>query len=697
MARVTVFEGGNIDAPQTTGARFQAQDYGPGVGEGVQRLGEAGSEVANVIDKIGQLHDEASVKEAANSVSEWYTGAGYTGPDAFYNKKGKDALLGQGAITKGLDTMLADTRKGLQNERQRSLFDDAMNPQQLEWHKQISVHALNETSTYATNEATARAGMSAELAGHTYMDNPTEGEKHLETMRAEIAAAGKLQGWGADQISEKQFKATSSIYHDIGVQLASSGPQGPDLADKFIELHKDSMTLDDSTSLAVNSRARRDAMEAEQRRLEAEQRRAENEAKRDARDRVESGLVRISSGLPLSPDEYTSIHQDAATTGDPNLLKRVEEGQFVNNLSIQHRNDTPVELQDRVNQLSAAITKAGAKADPQQILERDHLQQMFNQGSSELNSNPLAWATKHLGIQVQPLNIADPNSIQNRVDVANAVAKKTGHAPQPLQPSEIATLAPQWTRGSIEQKQALVSQIAKFGPLADAAAQQIAPNDNGLHNLIGLATHQNQGVGASRVNQILTGYEAIKSMPKLVNKDQSIQQFNGYLGNALQFLPGVKEGVYTNAKALLAAEANEAGVQEWDSLDGRAWFKAVNSSLGAYTKGGEQYGGIAVVNGVPTVLPENMTQSDFESRISRSTGPQFRAAANGAPVYGNGESPTASEIKKMQWVPSGDGTYRLSDGHAFLHNQHGDFYEIDARKLPGNLDAQLASHGYVRR
>jgi hypothetical protein len=696
MARVAVFQGGSVNPAQGTNARLQPQDYGPGIGAGMERFGEAGQEAAQILNYTGALHDEAAAKEAANSVNEWYAGAAYTGPNALFGKLGKDALETAPLVTEGLKNAIANARKGLQNPRQQSMFDDAMRPQSIDWNTQIGRHVLEQTRTYAANEATARAGMTAEMAGLTYLDDPNQGEQHLTTMRDEIAKAGRLQGWGPDQIAEKQFSATSSIYKDVGTSIAASGPQGWDLARSFVKAHEGSMSDDARAAVLTRADAEQRSYEAEQRRIEAEQRRLESEQRRDARDRVESGLVRIDQGLPLSTDEYASIHADAVASGDSSLLKRVEEGQFKNNLTIEHAHDTPTQLQDRINVLSATIAKAGAKADPKQILERDHLQQMFNQSNAQLNADSLSWGAAHLGIQLQPLNLNDNASIANRVAAAAQIAKRTGHSPHVLTPAEVQSLAPQWARGTLEQKVALVSNLAKFGPAAGDAAQQLAPNDNGLVNLIGLATHRNAGVGASRVNQILTGYEAIKTKPKLVDKDQSIQQFNQFTGNALQFLPGVKDGVYTNAKALLAAQANDNGWDNWSQV-GRGWYSAVNSALGAYEKNGVQYGGLANFNGVPTILPENMSQTDFESRISRATGPQFRAAQNGVPQYGNGQHPTATDLKKMQWVPSGEGVYRLSDGHSFLHTESGGFYEIDISKLPSSLDTQLAAHGYVRR
>jgi hypothetical protein len=49
----------------------------------------------------------------------------------------------------------------------------------------------------------------------------------------------------------------------------------------------------------------------------------------------------------------------------------------------------------------------------------------------------------------------------------------------------------------------------------------------------------------------------------------------------------------------------------------------------------------------------------------------------------------------MQWVPSGDGVYRISDGNGFIKTKAGGFYEIDVGKL-NSFNAQLAAHGYTR-
>ena len=177
----------------------------------------------------------------------------------------------------------------------------------------------------------------------------------------------------------------------------------------------------------------------------------------------------------------------------------------------------------------------------------------------------------------------------------------------------------------------------------------------------------------------------LKTEKDLIKDTEAATQFQGYIGGALFFHPDATGGVLANAKAILAFDAHQRGVHTWADAQGKMgqrMYAAVNSALGAYSKDGKQYGGLATLNGATTVLPDDMSQDDFERRISRANATQFKAAHNGTPVYTDGSSPTSDALKKMQWVPAGDGTYRLTDGHSFVTRKGGGFYQIDVRKLP---------------
>jgi hypothetical protein len=695
VPRVSIYQN-QVQHGGGVSARLVSPDYGPSpLAEGLKKIGASLGDFAEHQDQINEIHDQAAVKDAANAVGEHYAEVGFTGPNAFYDKQGKDALLLRPTVEKSLDSIIEQRRAALQNERQRRMFDDAVTPQRQAWGVQIAQHADKETKQYDVDESTSRLGLSGELAKSTYMADPEHGEQQISTGLSEVENIGRLQGWGPDKIAAEKLKFASGTYRDVGTNIVyQGGPNGPALAQAFIDKRGGSMSADDRLAVLTHAKTQQNALDAEQRRQEAEQRRIEREAKQDARDRAQSVYRNIQDGVVVEPAQLANAQEDARTAGDAGLAEGLRQGGLKNNLTQQWAGATPAELSNRVDELSAEITKKGGKVDPDKIVERDHLQTLLNNSSAELGSDPLSWGAKHLGVDIAPLNLNDQGSINARLTAAATIAKRTGRPPQPLTHEEVLATQATLNNGTTEQKVGLAMRLARLGPLATPAAEQLT-NNAGFINLIGLATHSNSGVAASRVNQIVTGYDVLKTKPKLIDQNEAAKQFNTYIGGALQFLPQVRQGVLSNAQALLATQANQQGWNEWKDADDRAWYRAVNSALGAYTRDGKQVGGLAGFNGGVTVLPENMSLDEFEERVSKSNGPEFRRAQNGVPVYADGRNPTATDLKRMQWVPSGDGIYRLSDGNGFLHRKEGGFYEVDVTKL-GGLNRQLAEHGYTR-
>lgn len=684
MARIQVYQGGNIQRDDPRVVPIRAPDFGPGIGQGLERLGEAGSQIAETLDRTQQLHDEASAKEAANKVAQWYTAAAYTGPNALFAKEGKDALDTAPFITKGIDSEIADARKTLKSPRQIHIFDQAMAAQRLDWQTQIGHHVITETKNYASGEASSRASLSGEMAGLSYLDDPQQGEAHIATMQDEIAELGKLRGWDSAKIIFKKLKATSGVYHDIGLQIARTGEQGPDLAREFVDKHSGSMTDEDRRSVISSAEVRQNVNEEKVRRQQEEARRQKAEEEKQARLRATSAAELLSSGLPMDPQTYANAMTDAKTAEDVALIKKLQDGQLKNSTLFAHQHDTPAQLQDQVNRLSADITKSGTKADPDNIVRRDALQQLLSNSTEQLKSDGIEWASRHLGMTPPPFNPADPNSVKDRVEFVQSASRRAGVNIDPLQPSEIRPFAQVWHSGDATQKTNLVMNLANFGPLSAAAAQSIAPNDNGLVHLIGLASQSNKGVAVSRVSQAMAGYEALKTEGQLVTKLASQPDFNTWTGSALQFMPGARDGVFTVAKALLAEDASQHGWADSSSADDKAWYRAINSALGAYNRGAVQFGGLAGFNGAQTVLPENMSLDDFEARVARANGNQIHTASNGTPVTANGTSLSPGALKKMHFIPVDDGVYRLELGGSFAHLANGQPFEIDIRKLPAS-------------
>lgn len=680
-------------------ARVEAPNMGAGgemIGRALQGAGNQLSDAADAQEQINQIHDHAAVKEATNNVLQWFTQAGYTGPNAFFQKDGRDAVEGQPMITTGLDNLIADQRKALNNPRQQKMFDLAMTPQRAEWGVSIADHAAKQETIYDKNQSDALSTSAAELAKASYLNDPDGAEKQIDTGLTEIGLFGAKHGQSPEQIKLDQLQYTSGIYKDVGANLAYSGPDGPKLAQALLDKHGDSMTADDRFAVATHARVAQNTMDAQARQAEAEMNRLANEAKHDAHDRATSAAANLDSGLPMDPKDYASAISDAQTAEDEPLLRRLQNGQLKNTTIFTHQHDTPGQLQTSVNDLSAKISQAGAKADPNDIIQRDALQQLHDHSEEQIRSNGLAWAAGALGTAPQPLNINDPNSVAARVSLVAQASRRAGQQISPLQPDEVTPFTQTWRGDDPNAKASMVMRLARFGALAPAAAQQIAPNDAGLLHLIGLASLSNRGVATSRVTQALAGYQAMKTEGQLVGKTASQSDFSEWVGPSLQFMPGARDGVFTVAKALLAQDASQHGWNDNNPPDQKAWYRAINSALGAYNgPDGTQLGGLAGFNGAQTVLPENMSLGDFESRVSRAGDAQFRAAGNGVPTLGNGEPLSAGDLKKMHFIPVDDGVYRLETGGSFVHTKDGKPFELDVRKL-NSFNAQLAAHGYTR-
>jgi hypothetical protein len=674
-----------VDFPNPgTNARVDAPNMGAGgemIGRALEGLGGQLDETAQVQQQINTIHDHAAIKEATNHILNWYTSAGYTGPNAYFSKDGRDAVEGQPMIAKGLDELIQQQRNVLKNPRQQQMFDLAVTPMRDEWATKISEHAATQEHVYDKDQSLAVQGSTGELARYQYINDPAGAEKQIDTGLNEVDRYWRSHGASPELINSKKLEYTSGIYKDIGTNLASQGPDGPKLAQAFLDQHGASMTGDAREAVSNHIHTWQDTINAQKRQADADARRVANEAKTAARIRATSAAGLLDSGLPMDPKTYATALTDAQAAEDVSLIDKLQKGQRKNTTMFAHRSETPLALQNDVNSLNAKITRMGTKADPNDIIDRDALQSLYNTSNEELKSNGLAWAAQHLGAAPEPLNIMDPNSVRHRVSLVQSVSNATGQQVAPLQPAEVNPFAQQWRAGDAAAKMNLVMRFSQFGPLAAAAAQQIAPNDNGLVHLIGLASHSNRGVAISRVNQAIAGYEAMKTEGKLVGKTATESDFNEWTGSALQFMPGAKDGVFTVAKALLAQDASQHGWNDQNMPDDKAWYRAVNSALGAYSRGSVQYGGIAGFNGAQTVLPENMSLDDFEGRVSRANDTTFAKAGNGVPVVGNGQPLNSGDLKRMHFVPIDDGVYRLENGGAFVHTKDGHPYEIDIRKL----------------
>jgi hypothetical protein len=665
-------------------AKLRPADFGAAgemVGRSLEGVGQQLDEVAQQEHENQAFYDNAATKTALNHVNQWQTETGYTGTDPYFMKDGKDAVAARPLFEQGLTQTIKDQRAQLKTKRQQMMFDEAIVPQQDAWTKQIAEHADKAGKTWDRDESVGRQENAGNEAALSVFQDPKHSEALISTGIGEVQQQAKIEGWGPEFTQAKVLAYTSGVRKDIAHTMVYSGPGGPEVAQAYLDQHRGDFTHDDADRVQADIRVYTNTVQAEQRRAEADARREEREQRHETQQRVEQVLLDITDGNKVDPKVRAAAEADARTLDNPGLVDRLHKAGMKADITTQYQNALPTDIQNDLNTVNAQISKGDKTGDL--TLKRDQLTTILQKNSGELHSDPVSWAAAHMGIDPGKLDINNPQSIQQRISVAQSVNRRTGAPLRVMTNEEAASYAPIVATGSVDQRTKLVMGLARFGSLATSAAQQIAPGNAQFQNLVGLASHPVPAVAVSRVNQVIAGLEIMKSNPNLFKGDngQVQQQFDTMTGNALMFLPSVRAGAFENAKAILANDANEHGQHDWGAANGR-WGAAVSSALGGYHVGNVQYGGLATFNGVPTVLPSNMNKQDFETRVSRATGQQFVAASgNRTPFLSNGKVPNATMLKSMQWVPAGDGVYRLSDGNGFVRTRDHQFYQIDVRKL----------------
>lgn len=651
-----------------------------GLGEAIQGAGKAGMEYAQRQDAINAVGDEAAIKDVDNQ----YVAAASDLKTHYGALSGKDALEQKDAYEKALKDKVAELSAAVapNGPRQIRMAHDILQRRLAGDLADIGAHAVTQNKQYFLDESKGRLALSASAAGNAYL-NPAEAERNISTALSETDSLSKMSGLGPEATAASRLKTSSGIRKDIGTRLVYEGSQGPDVAAAYVEKYGDQFTSDDAQSVLDHVRVQRNSIAAEQRRIANEAKAQDRQARADAADNAEDKLRILNTGTPLPPQVVAQAISDARFAKKPGLEFSVGQASFKNDLNVEYRSSTPAEIQDRLNVLGPKIAAAGKNASAQDVVEFSHLTQIKTQSEADLQKDSISWGADHLGLPTGALNWNDAASLSQRIANARTVTARTGVQSKFFTDEEAATLAPAAASPDIKQQGDVVARLSKLGAnYGSIAARQIAPHDPAFWGLVGLATVPGRGVGAALVSQVLQGREVLKSRPKIIDPSQADPMFDQAIGGALRLMPDASGGIRANARAIFAATAHQQGHDDWNSASGM-WNSAVNASLGAYRgQDGVRRGGLGSWAGATTVLPDGMSQPEFEQRISRATAPAMIAAGNGLPVWSNGQALKLHEVKAMQMVPVGDGRYRLSSGSGYVQKKGGGFYELDVNRIP---------------
>lgn len=162
------------------------------------------------------------------------------------------------------------------------------------------------------------------------------------------------------------------------------------------------------------------------------------------------------------------------------------------------------------------------------------------------------------------------------------------------------------------------------------------------------------------------------------------------LGDALAGSEQQRSAVIGTANILFELDANRTGFDPKDvgkpgSVAHAAYQRAINRALGARIIGGEQWGGLAEVNGVPIVAPSFMPSSAPQTLLSGLSAAELALLP---PIQSdNGVAVTAAQLQGAHLVTIADGVYRVALGEPnsfdprYLAAPGGGFWELDLEAL----------------
>lgn len=221
-----------------TSARFRPVEQGAigsAIGKGMQQAGQALGDYAVAQDQINATLDEAAAKQADNTVTGYFSELAYTGDNAFFSKKGQDALNARAPTEKAIDDKISETRESLKTDRQRRMFDDVVARRRTEWGTGIARYSAGQADVYNREQTTARVFQ----AGQDFIrdvDDPEKSAVHMSTILGEIRAQAARDGLQGEPAQVAETKAVSDLYGSVVESKAVADPMA---ASEWLDQHRD--------------------------------------------------------------------------------------------------------------------------------------------------------------------------------------------------------------------------------------------------------------------------------------------------------------------------------------------------------------------------------------------------------------------------------------------------------------------------
>lgn len=654
----------------------------PGTGTGIA-LPRAGAEMfgaglGDAMVRTGQMLERRAAEKTAAAENAGLTRAGLD----FSRLSGDmDELVQQARQNATADG--AGHQQALLDEfdkRANPLLEQAATPKAREWlqlnlqraRDAIRVKEGGYAAGLAAEKVVADHDQSAQIDANNLFTKP-ERDKLDETIARNDALVDAL---AIPAAAKEKLKSQNRD------RFATSYAQGLAERDPYalrreIESGTLNGVLPPETMASLHNRADSEirAAEAAQRTEAAAARAAAAAARREqvesARAFVGGIHAALDAGVPVPAAEVRRAVGMAAAVGDPGRARAVAALGTRAAVNQQYAGLPPMELQQAEQALSTRITRAGANANPLDIVARDQLASLRAAQGRATSTDLLGWVARQ-GTPIPPLDPANPQSFAERGRIAAAAARKYGVPSQPLTSTEADTITARLTSGTPKERMQAAELLGMFGPQAMAAARQVMAKDPLAGWAAGM-TAQGRRVG---VMDLFAGHDALKANPRLAPADMVDARFAATTGDALRFMPEVAPVAKQAAALIGATRTLRGGGSDWNP---KAYDAALSMAFGGMTDAhGAVRGGMGEWNGGKVVLPNGMTQDEFDAGIRATDDARLKGRGDLRPVGQRGEDIPAASIRAGRLYSAGEGRYYviLRGAQTPLRNARGGVFTL---------------------
>jgi hypothetical protein len=394
------------------------------------------------------------------------------------------------------------------------------------------------------------------------------------------------------------------------------------------------------------------------------------------------------SGLKVDPVLFDRARADVAASGDPRLVRQLEDIQRSVSVTDGLRGATPQHVESVLNGIAVKANAEGAT--PADVAEYTGARRMLETMTARLASDPLSYAASQGVTRIEPLNLAGQESAlgwQNRIRAARVAAQHYGIQPRYFTAAESAQIKTQLANSADPGVRMATLHMLTQGlgtrAVPELARLGISP---ALVTAGGLMTG---GAHHARIAQDIVAGESAFAATAKGGDGQSILRptdtarnlsvtgsghfFGGVtlpqglpqIRQAAAMLPGEAARISAAADAIYAARAPSLGLTGKDAAIGNGkdlYERALQEAAGAWFDGNTQMGGMSHYRKFPVLVPDSIAADSFEGLVRHLTAADLAAASvSGAPpVDADGAQLTPDFIKQRWLVTAGNGLYELS-------------------------------------